>query len=56
MGDVLDRMVLLAAIASLTILGFVALQYDDRDSFTLIVVSMVALLPGASQLPRRPKD
>ncbi len=51
----MDRWVLLSAIAALTFLGFVALQYDAPEAFNLIVVGLVALLPGASQQPRAPK-
>jgi|JI9StandDraft_1071089.scaffolds.fasta_scaffold300091_2 hypothetical protein len=51
----LDRWVLLSAIAALTFLGFVALQYDAPEAFNLIVVGLVALLPGASQITRAPK-
>lgn len=46
----MDRVVLLAVTAAFTLLGFVALQYDDPESFRTIVAAFaVFITPGAMQ-------
>lgn len=52
----LNRSVLLAYIACVALLGFVALHYDRMDAFNTLILALVSLSPGASQLRRARKD
>lgn len=45
----MDRISLIVAIVALTALGIVAIYQDDRTSFSLVVVAIAGLLPGATQ-------
>ena len=51
----MDRISLVVAIVALTILGCVAIYHSDRTSFSLVVVAIAGLLPGATQQQRAPK-
>ena len=49
----LDRVAIIVAIIALTVLGCVAIYHDDRASFSLVVVAIAGLLPGATQLKKQ---
>ena len=46
----MDRISLIVAIVALAVLGVVAIYNDDRTSFSLVVVAVAGLLPGATQI------
>ena len=48
----LDRVVLIVAIVAIAVLGVVAILHDDRASFSLVVVALSGLLPGATQIKK----
>ena len=48
----MDRVALIVAIVAIAVLGVVAILHDDRASFSLVVVALSALLPGATQIKK----
>lgn len=48
----LDRVVLIVAIVAIAVLGVVAILHGDRTSFSLVVVALASLLPGATQIKK----